>query len=167
MSSKTPLLLLLDGILSQEQNQIRDAMAQISSIVRKARKPAPLTGPNGAMATPDSDRVPLSEAVRMLLEADPSLVSVPSDHDNSLPLHFAASLGSVRVASLLIAKVRVEDLHRRVSLAQGTSFNGYHLFYFASTVSCRSVNPKLKRQDSSSLRGSGRPHRHGCFLVAR
>jgi hypothetical protein len=47
----------------------------------------------------------LSDVVGMLIKNRPDLACVASEHDNSLPLHFAASIGDVSVADMLVAAV--------------------------------------------------------------
>lgn len=99
MTSTTPLLLLLDSVLSQEADRIRDARTRIREMVAKlnpalAARPAP----KGSSA--------LLHDVEMLLTAFPNLASVESTHDGSLPLHFAASIGDVRVARRILTQVR-------------------------------------------------------------
>jgi hypothetical protein len=89
----TPLLLLLDSVICQDQDQAQNAMSQ----VRKLGVPSSVPIQN------------LSEVVRLLLEVKPELASLACEHDKSLPLHFAASLGRVAVAEALIAKVSLSS----------------------------------------------------------
>ena len=88
MPSTTPLLLLLDSVLCQDREQLDNAMQQVRTLVD-----VPISLSN------------LSEVVHALLEDNPQFASVTSEHDKSLPLHFAASVGDIRVAEILIAKV--------------------------------------------------------------
>jgi hypothetical protein len=44
--------------------------------------------------------------LQTLLQVFPEFASYPSQRDVSLPLHFAASIGNIQVASLLMSKVR-------------------------------------------------------------
>lgn len=86
-ASTTPLLLLLDSVLCQDREQLETAMTQVRALLQRD-EPGLLT---------------LSAIVGQLLAASPNLALVPSEHDNSLPLHFAASIGDIAVAELLIA----------------------------------------------------------------
>ena len=88
-ASTTPLLLLLDSVLCQDREQLETAMNQVRILLQR-----------------DVPRhLPLSAIVRQLLTASPNLAMILSEHDNSLPLHFAASIGDIAVAELLIASV--------------------------------------------------------------
>lgn len=91
-ASTTPLLLLLDSVLCQDREQLETAMTQVRALLQRD-EPGLLT---------------LSAIVGQLLAASPNLALVPSEHDNSLPLHFAASIGDIAVAELLIASVSVK-----------------------------------------------------------
>lgn len=87
--SATPLLLLLDSVLCQDREQLDTAMNQVRKLLRSDMPPVPN----------------LSDVVGMLIKNRPDLACVASEHDNSLPLHFAASIGDVSVADILIAAV--------------------------------------------------------------
>ena len=110
MASKTPLLLILDGLLSRDE-------ARVDSAVHEIRKELIQCGQ--ALWLPVHERssadVPADVlfAIEELLRVKPEIASIPSDHDGSLPLHFAASLGSVEVAAYIFSKVRmrIRDLH--------------------------------------------------------
>jgi ankyrin repeat protein len=104
MTSTTPLLLLLDSILSQEPDRIRQARARISETVEKAGI-TPNTFEERALPSPGAAANNIVQDVKILLSAFPNLASVPSSHDGSLPLHFAASIGNVQVAHLLLQAV--------------------------------------------------------------
>lgn len=118
MTSTTPLLLLLDSILSQEADRIRDARTRIRSVVSKAatekddptispdrqliitaalQAAAPIDGPASVQC--------LLQDIDLLLTAFPQLASKASGHDGSLPLHFAASMGNVEVARRIFDSV--------------------------------------------------------------
>ena len=108
MVSTTPLLLLLDGILSQDESQARSATSQMVDLVPSLGLEFPEKFNDGAEAS-SSAVLPwlrsterLTRVIRRLMEAFPLLASVPSKHDGSLPLHFAASIGNVHVARLLL-----------------------------------------------------------------
>jgi hypothetical protein len=89
MTSTTPLLLLLDSILSQESERIREARNRIRQVVAKV-------DPGLAARPVEQGPSFLIHDVDMLLTAFPNLASVQSSHDGSLPLHFAASIGDVQ-----------------------------------------------------------------------
>jgi hypothetical protein len=99
----TPLLVLLDGILSQEDDRVDQAMADIRRMLPfPMRLPHPKVSP--IQSTPN-----LIATVEQLLSVQPQIASIVSEHDGSLPLHFAASLGIVPVASLIMQAVSVID----------------------------------------------------------
>ena len=123
MTSTTPLLLLLDCILSQDHGQIRAARARVRQIVadasdaNSALKAAALSpinyGDNAA-----SFHNLLQEDVDMILTAFPHIASVKSDSDGSLPLHFAASIGNVPVATRILRQVRPYRTEERVEFCR-------------------------------------------------
>lgn len=110
--NNTPLLLLLDGILSQNEQSTGTALAQLQEIDPSFRYPATATNTSSSLHTAISGESPLRSAsalevfVRRLLAIQPHLAQVPSENDGSLPLHFAASIGNIRVASLLLSHYR-------------------------------------------------------------
>ena len=102
----TPLLLLLDSVLSQDPERIREAKVRISESIEKA---GVQTQNNSFSGTPSAPGTTASNSlvqdVELLLNIFPNVASIPSSHDGSLPLHFAASLGNVQVASMLFRAV--------------------------------------------------------------
>ena len=86
--STTPLLLLLDSVLSQDREQLDTAMQLVRRLLNRD--------------IPDLLSTTLPEIVKQLLASNPDLAFIPSEHDRSLPLSFAASIGDVAVAELLI-----------------------------------------------------------------
>eukprot|EP00934_Nitzschia_sp_Nitz4_P008781 Nitzschia sp. Nitz4//scaffold208_size52459//17654//19495//NITZ4_006810-RA/size52459-processed-gene-0.24-mRNA-1//1//CDS//3329541651//8771//frame0 len=88
---RTPLLLLLDGILSQDATRTEQALEQL-----KAVAPLPATG------NPMTSGSALESILRALMRASPELAAGVSALDGSLPLHFAASIGNIRVAHILL-----------------------------------------------------------------
>lgn len=107
MTSTTPLLLLLDSILSQDQQRIRDARTRVRQIVADASEANP--GLKAFALAPLDGRTEsfdyLLQDVDMILTVFPNLASVTSEHDGSLPLHFAASIGNVPVATRILSQV--------------------------------------------------------------
>ncbi|KAL7570016.1 hypothetical protein ACA910_017060 [Epithemia clementina (nom. ined.)] len=99
-SSTTPLLLLLnellisheDGNRQEQEEGIRSALDAIHAMVGCGLPPisSPLTSRD------------LVCIVKTLLTAHPELSRIPSTAEGSLPLHLAASLGDVNVASVLL-----------------------------------------------------------------
>jgi ankyrin repeat protein len=79
----SPLLLLLDGMLSRDQARVDEALRTITGSSTSTQPP------------------PLLEMLSTYLQASPEVAAIPSSHDGSLPLHFAASLGNVQVAELI------------------------------------------------------------------
>jgi ankyrin repeat protein len=100
MTGTTPLLFLLDAILSQDADRTATAMKQIQDLVN--------IGP--LQESPLRSASALEHIVQSLMMHHPHLAQVASSNDCSLPLHFAASIGNTRVAGLLLEK------HRRGAL---------------------------------------------------
>jgi ankyrin repeat protein len=97
-NATTPLLLLIDGLLSQDEQQILTATGQMASMLLRLREihlPLPAESP-----TPQD----ICRILHVVLGAFPDLASTPSKYDGSLPLHFAASLGEVDMAALILNK---------------------------------------------------------------
>ena len=99
MSGTTPLLLLLNELLSHDDHDREQQEAGIRSALQALD--AMVNGELPPYSLPMTSR----ELVRILakvLEVHPQLARKASAHEGSLPLHFAASLGDVNVASLLL-----------------------------------------------------------------
>jgi hypothetical protein len=96
MPLTTPLLRLLDAVISQDDAQIEPATNAVrQTLLPFICIPELITTAN------------LAEVIRLVLRHYPSLASASSIQDGSLPLHFAASLGNVGVASVLYSMVRM------------------------------------------------------------
>jgi ankyrin repeat protein len=96
MPAMTPLLFLLDAILSQNADRTTTALEQIQDLVN--------IGP--LQESPLRSASALEYIVQSLMIHHPHLAQVASSNDCSLPLHFAASIGNTRVAGLLLEKHR-------------------------------------------------------------
>ncbi|KAG7368014.1 ankyrin repeat domain protein [Nitzschia inconspicua] len=92
-SSSSPLLSLLDGVLSQDEPSMMRALDQIQMIDPTLKN---------LCKSPLQSSSALEFVVQRLLLAQPRLAQISSETDGSLPLHFAASIGNVRVASWLL-----------------------------------------------------------------
>jgi ankyrin repeat protein len=109
----SPLLLILDGVLSQDEDRVAQALQEIALAhvlpipIVNSCSPSALMGTGTSTTSASNSSDALLNFLRALLEATPSLAGIASSHDGSLPLHFAASLGDVRVASLLLDHVRL------------------------------------------------------------
>ena len=119
--TNTPLLLLLDGILSQDEQGTDTALRQIEKLdpafqYLQSIQTDSITGPSSSSEyeSPLRSASALEEIVRRLLAIDPCLAAVASESDGSLPLHFAASIGNIKVAALLL------DHHRDAALTHNT-----------------------------------------------
>jgi ankyrin repeat protein len=125
---RTPLLLILDGILSQDESQTKLAMVQMSRLVPSLREELKLSIATASVQgrchddddnnneegdvnendvavsvlSPFRFAESLIRVMHRLLESFPQMASIPSGHDGSLPLHFAASIGNVPLARLLL-----------------------------------------------------------------
>jgi hypothetical protein len=100
MESSTPLLLLLDGLLSGDVVRIQNVIDQVKPLV-------PFQVEASALL---SEPASLHRFLKKYVEASPHIASVKSLHDGSLPLHFAASWGDVEVARLILERVRPNSL---------------------------------------------------------
>jgi ankyrin repeat protein len=92
-SSSSPLLLLLDGVLSQSEPTVNLALQQIQTIDPTLKD---------VCKSPLRSSAALELIVERLISIQPHLARVSSESDGSSPLHFAASIGNVHVASLLL-----------------------------------------------------------------
>mmetsp|Transcript_32557 Transcript_32557/g.54525 ORF Transcript_32557/g.54525 Transcript_32557/m.54525 type:complete len:591 (+) Transcript_32557:1378-3150(+) len=93
MVNSSPLLLLLDGVLSMEERSVNSALEQIQALI----------GPHVCIRdSPLQSASALECVVEQVMMKHPELAQLASSTDGSLPLHFAASIGNVRVASLLL-----------------------------------------------------------------
>ena len=95
----TPLLFLLDGCLSQDEERVQEALQEIVEVIGTKRMPSLAASP---CVCPQA----LCLVLTALLTVRPDFCRRPSEHDGSLPLHFAASLGNVQVAYIVFQKVR-------------------------------------------------------------
>ncbi|GKZ00217.1 hypothetical protein MPSEU_000974600 [Mayamaea pseudoterrestris] len=86
----SPLLLLFDGYLSQDQERVEQALQVI-------------TGDDATISSSHAASPPfdLLTVLQTFLLANSHVAAIPSSHDGSLPLHFAASFGNVAVAELI------------------------------------------------------------------
>jgi len=119
--NNTPLLLLLDGILSQDEQSTSTALKQIERLdpafqYLQSIETGSVTGstPGPEYESPLRSASALEGIVERLLTIKPELARVASESDGSLPLHFAASIGNIRVAALLL------DHHRDAALMHNT-----------------------------------------------
>jgi hypothetical protein len=106
MSSKQqPLIQLLDGVLAQSERRVRVAVTEITRMLLEH------DGTILQLPHPESSTLScvmnLHAVLQTLLNVFPEFASYPSQRDVSLPLHFAASIGNIQVASLLMSKVRL------------------------------------------------------------
>ena len=114
--NNTPLLLLLDGILSQDEQSTSIALEQIKKLDPSL---ASITfsesvsdndidndEQSSSSLSPLRSASVLEDIVGRLLGIQPQLARIPSENDGSLPLHFAASIGNIRVTALLLHHYR-------------------------------------------------------------
>ncbi len=111
--NESSLLLLLDGILSQDEQNTITALKQIKKLDPNCHYLKGIVEDS----TPDFDleleyESPLRSAsalegiIERVLTINPDLAKVASESDGSLPLHFAASIGNIKVAALLLQHYR-------------------------------------------------------------
>jgi ankyrin repeat protein len=111
----TALLLLLDGVLSQDEQSVGIAFDQIEELdpdFHKSMRASCIQGPG--YESPLRSASALERIVERLLTIKPQLARVASESDGSLPLHFAASIGNIKVATLLL------NHHRDAALTHNT-----------------------------------------------
>lgn len=102
-----PLLLLLDGVLSQDEEKTGIALQQIEKLdptfqYLQSINSGSITGPGLEYNSPLRSPSALEGIIERLLTIKPHMARVASEIDGSLPLHFAASIGNIRVAALLL-----------------------------------------------------------------
>lgn len=128
LRNNTPLLLLLDGILSKDEQSTSVALEQMKQL-------DPSLGSITFTAKDDDDNDDenndnydekdsslshlrsasvLENIVGRLLSIQPHLARIPNESDGSLPLHFAASIGNIRVAALLLHYYREAALTHNI-----------------------------------------------------
>jgi len=116
------LLVLLDGVLGRDHDRIASVWSQIVAFVRRQLPDykvqqllhgmpgvvPPSSWDNPPRVTPSLSSPPVVyRMIHALLAAGGrDAVTTLSEHDGSLPLHFAASLGDVPIASLILSQVR-------------------------------------------------------------
>lgn len=100
MPQPTPLLLLLNSIISADEAAVESSM---QAVVRLLRQP---DWNDWTLPLRSTDC--LCHVVQMIVGYYPHMASIPSEHDGSLPLHFAASLGISNVAEILWRQVRFQ-----------------------------------------------------------
>jgi ankyrin repeat protein len=91
--NSSPLLLLLDGVLSQDEQSIDLAMEQLHALDPSLRD---------IRASPLRSSTALEYIVHVVMQKRPQLAQVASESDGSTPAHFAASIGNVKVAGWLL-----------------------------------------------------------------
>lgn len=98
----TPLHLLLDGILSNDYEQVNEAVNYVANSQPSSMTPAQHSKLVSIMLQARSSTNTITNIVQFILQRDPDMASVKSAVDKSLPLHFAATLGNKDVAAMLI-----------------------------------------------------------------
>eukprot|EP00531_Pseudo-nitzschia_arenysensis_P018427 CAMPEP_0116137322 /NCGR_PEP_ID=MMETSP0329-20121206/12189_1 /TAXON_ID=697910 /ORGANISM="Pseudo-nitzschia arenysensis, Strain B593" /LENGTH=605 /DNA_ID=CAMNT_0003632235 /DNA_START=210 /DNA_END=2027 /DNA_ORIENTATION=+ len=111
--NESSLLLLLDGILSQDEQSTVTALKQIKKLDPNCHYLKGVEEDSTSDFAPEFEyESPLRSAsalegiIERLLKINPDLAKVASESDGSLPLHFAASIGNIKVAALLLQHYR-------------------------------------------------------------
>ena len=94
----TPLLILLDGVVSQDERQVRSAIQEVSSVDWSRAKQDDLV----SAVVWRNDQVALECIIRHMLKSNPNIASMKSARDRSLPLHFAAVLGHGDIFKMIL-----------------------------------------------------------------
>ena len=110
----TPLLFFLGGCLSRDADRVQEALEEIVEAMESAGCMVP-----GLAASRCVCSAALRQVLNTLVALRPDFFRLPSEHDGSLPLHFAASLGNVEVASIVFHKVSELMNWIRLPLAAG------------------------------------------------
>lgn len=160
----TPLLLLLDGVLSKDEARVADAMNDILYTLRvyalwnenlindDPSQSAPLHYTE-VIESPCNSAASLERVLNALLDQYPHLAQIPSDHDGSLPLHFAASLGNVPAAVTILQSVSLFFvLYPNFILSFCSNFI-HPCLVCNVVVPTRRHNAQSKRKDSIALCG--------------
>lgn len=104
-TSRSPVLLLLDNLLSQDA-------AGIQSVLHTMRHELPAAVVNAYCLSSATQQQPSPDTVAqhlsVYLQTFPHQAAVESANDGSLPLHFAASLGDVTLSQIVWQAVRYE-----------------------------------------------------------
>ena len=104
-TSRTPVLLLLDNLLSQDAEGIQ-------SVLHTMRRELPAAVVNTYLSTqPSPDTV--QQHLSVYLQTFPHQAAVASANDGSLPLHFAASLGDVTLSHIVWQAVRYKRREKK------------------------------------------------------
>lgn len=102
-SESTPLLLLLDGILSWNEERLELALGEIRILLKNVGiYHIDLPEYNVSLLDSSSNLLYIIERLVLLY---PQFCAIPSRHDGSLPLHFAASLGDPQIAAVILRSV--------------------------------------------------------------
>lgn len=101
--SNPSLLKLLDGVLSQDQQFTDAAIEQMQKLDPGFDAGS---GCSSGCDSPLQCASALENIVERLMKIKPDLARVASESDGSLPLHFAASVGNIKVAALLLKQHR-------------------------------------------------------------
>jgi hypothetical protein len=117
---RTAVLCLLDKLLSQDTAGVSAALTQMRDDLLRATTTtattvsrttstasSTATAPLLQLVSPAPLHAPPAVQLHAYLQQFPLQASVASVNDGSLPLHFAASLGSVEIARVVWQMVRV------------------------------------------------------------
>ena len=103
-STMTPVLSLLDSLLSQDVSGVQSAMSTIRQELPCPIRQAYLPPEHFFEQQQDSFTIDAALVLQHLstyLQIFPHQAAIVSSYDNSLPLHFAASLGDASIAQVV------------------------------------------------------------------
>ncbi|CAJ1953876.1 unnamed protein product [Cylindrotheca closterium] len=96
MPTRSPLTLLLDAVLLGDADRVEVALSRIR----------PLVNLESLCGNPLQSISALEEIVQALMMHHPQLAKVSTSRDNSLPLHYAVRMNSIKIVSRLLQRYR-------------------------------------------------------------
>jgi hypothetical protein len=105
-STISPLLSLLDSVLSRDDARITEAVQSMQDLLQNNNTNDDKNNDVTDRLEPCTSTATLCRILSLFLSKRPEMAAEPSDYDGSLPLHFCASLGKVSVANIVLQAVR-------------------------------------------------------------
>lgn len=187
---RTPVLLLLDSLLSQDASGTRSTLERMREELPPSVKATYLPHTIGSerQTRPVLDQGVIVQHLSVYLQTFPQQAAVASPNDGSLPLHFAASFGDAVLAQVvwqavsfcpsggayLATRTLAVPLSSHVPLPFPCKIIGYFFssFFFIlkiitlTSVSSRRHDTQRQGQDTPPLRGTRRQDSRGELFPA-